>query len=486
MSSTCDAQQPWLRSERHELQPSSIVKFVGENALNSQSAPSAQEIFAEEKAIVTTRTCFNHSVRKWFRWMGADAQPPRGAKSACGESGTPLTPRGAVTTLLTGTHGLWIEAGDLLHTAGLGVPCKVRRHDYCLPAARFAHAPPSETIWRRGITLVANEIHTDNFHHFNRDMLFISRMLARGTLNESDIGTVVLADGSEVAEWAVEHARAVLGPSLLRRTLLMPHRRTGGLPPRKARLSNESLLLSARGGAGGRAPRATAAPKYTCFEALLEKLVTDPVDRDDLRWLRRRAHLHCGHGGGGAAQSDDEGRRPDLLLLILRGDSSLGDRPTTARQVDNAAELRRALTSFARARGLRFAATSFGGMSYCEQVALAARARILVGVHGQGITNGQFMGDDGLVVELFHGGAQPYWSRFDYVGHQPLFLGAGRPYVAAPLAESACPMMRWKHVPSCRSFVNGTKVVQLLEEVTARLHGMGGWGLGAQPDPRLL
>ena len=94
---------------------------------------------------------------------------------------------------------------------------------------------------------------------------------------------------------------------------------------------------------------------------------------------------------------------------------------------------------------------------------LASEARILLGVHGQGITNGIFMHDESLVVELFHGGMQPYWRQFDNVGHQPLYLGAGRPYIAAPLAESECSMMRWKHAPLCPSYVNTTKVIDLLE-----------------------
>ena len=77
------------------------------------------------------------------------------------------------------------------------------------------------------------------------------------------------------------------------------------------------------------------------------------------------------------------------------------------------------------------------------------------------------MRDDGLVVELFHGGVMPYWTRFDSVGHQPLFHGAGRPYVAAALAESDCAMAQWKFNPKCRSTVNGSKLVHLIERARA-------------------
>ena len=92
-----------------------------------------------------------------------------------------------------------------------------------------------------------------------------------------------------------------------------------------------------------------------------------------------------------------------------------------------------------------------------------SRARLLVGVHGQGITNGQFMGDDGMVVELFY---PHHWRSFDMVGHQPLYRGAGRPYMAAPLAESSCSMMEWKHNPKCPSYVNTSRLEMALN--TAR------------------
>lgn len=461
-SSPCQSQPPpSFRRTSAFGRASPLIDFVGSSPSALDGTSSVQQLFAEEKAILTTRVCLEHASRHWFRWVDAHAQRTSG--SACTEGSTPTTPRGARTTLVTGTHGRWMDVGSMLDHAGISVPCAslqpqfLRRHDYCLPAARFAHASADAAVWRRGFALVANELHTENFHHFNRDMLFFARVLARGTLRETDVSHVILVDASELTEWAVEHARAVLGPTLAHRVLVMPHRRTGKPPPRKAQLSNVTVMMAA---ASGVLQPPTLAPKYTCFDATVEKLVTDPVDRDDLSWLRRRAYLHCGL---------DEFQRPDVLLLILRGDVSLGDRATTARQVENAAELKRASSTYAAGVGLRFMITSFGGMSYCQQVALAARSRILIGVHGQGITNGQFMQDDGLVVELFHGGAHPHWSLFDYVGHQPLYHGAGRPYVAAALAESTCEMMRWKHAPSCRSYVNTTMVIDVMRSALAQL-----------------
>ena len=299
------------------------------------------------------------------------------------------------------------------------------------------------------------------------DALFFSRVLARRWVPDDAISHVLITDGSDIVRWSAEQLRVVLGESLLQRVVFLPKRhassssRAQGEREReeqqlKASLSNHSLLpqppslllARLRGGESQRPPR------FVCFDAMVEKLVQDPVDRSDLAWMRARAYAHCGV----------EAATPRLLLLILRGEESLGDKPTTCRQVANPLELRHGLEKYASERGLRLHATAFAGMRYCEQVRLAASAQLLVGVHGQAITNGQFMRDDGVVVELFHGGTKPFWKAFDNVGHQPLYLGAGRPYVAAPLAETRCGMMQWKHQPSCKSYVNVSKLAEVLRQ----------------------
>lgn len=405
--------------------------------------------------------------------------------------------------MVTGVHGGWREDGS----AGISVPCSalqrrnLRLHDYCLPmSATFRHAPPEDTYWWHGTALVGNELHIDNFHHFNRDALFFARALSRSWLEDDEgsggersggeapggLTNIVITDGSNIVGWSAEHLRVVLGERRLRRAVFLPRRRA--LQPLKASLSNRTLVPPSRSAASQRAAAVGVAsswpPRYVCFDTAIEKLVTDPVDRGSLSWLRARAYEHCQVPAvpavafsalaasassptppSSSASSPSSSPPPRLLLLLLRGDPTLGDKPSTARQVANSEELRRAMHGYALERGLQLHVTAFAGMSYCEQVRLVAAAKVLVGVHGQGITNGQFMGDDGLVVELFHGGARPYWRAFDNVGHQPLYLGAGRPYAAAPLAESSCTtMMQWKHQPSCKSYVNTTRLLQLLRQ----------------------
>lgn len=310
------------------------------------------------------------------------------------------------------------------------------------------------------------------------DALFFSRLLARKWLPNDDITHVLITDGSDIAKWSAEHLRVVLGQPLLRRAVFLPKRhassssRAQGERERaeqqlKASLSNHSLLppasplpgrLRGSGSDTQRSSDTQRPPRYVCFDAMIEKLVQDPADRSDLAWMRARAYAHCRVDAEAKAARGS----PRLVLLILRGEESLGDKPSTCRQVANPSELRDGLGRYASERGMRLHVTAFAGMGYCEQVRLAASAAMLVGVHGQAITNGQFMRDDGVVVELFHGGVKPFWRAFDNVGHQPLFLGAGRPYVAAPLAETRCGMMQWKHLPSCKSYVNVSKLYEVL------------------------
>ena len=387
--------------------------------------------------------------------------------------------------MTTGMHGAWLEAGELatLPDGGASIPCAVlqqrrlRRHDYCLPAARFDHAPPSETLWVRGLALIGNELHISNFHHFNRDSLFFARSISRlGENASSRISQIVIVDGSDVNGWSTNHARAMLG-TLLSRTVFQPKSSGKALQQNKRDLSTATLLPASPSSSSSSGffrnvfasnNPSPAAPKYVCYESALEKLVTWPADRDDLAFVRQRAYEYCGVATAAekkpARASDCTkslfSRCERLLVLILRGFPP--DSPSTARQIANPSDVQKALGEYARTIGLTLHVTSFSGMTYCEQVRLVSAARILVGVHGQGITNGQFMADDGLVVELFHGGSRPYWTKFDNVGHQPLFLSGGRPYVAAPYAESSCSMMQWKHTPSCKSHINATRLVGLV------------------------
>lgn len=178
MPALCDAAAAFASSE-------ALTRFL---LHRSRSTASEQRVFNVEQAIVTTKVCTEvvprtGAAKGWFRWAPAGSSSDD-ALGTCSPGGAPKTPRGSLSTMLTGVHGGWRESQPWLEgeaKAGIVVPCedlqqrRLRPHDYCLPMApRFSHAPPEETHWWRGVALVGNELHIDNFHHFNRGGLAVS------------------------------------------------------------------------------------------------------------------------------------------------------------------------------------------------------------------------------------------------------------------------------------------------------------------------
>ena len=178
-------------------------------------------------------------------------------------------------------------------------PYGAPRHDYCLRTAPHALAAVDESVWVRGRLLIANEAHIENFHHANRDSLFLHRFVRRFK-DDVRVSGIAVAHAGDVADWVVEHMRAVLPPPLLRRTVWASHPRRP-LQSKKRRLSNASLLSlgsspplslgsspplhlpmdgSAEGDSPGRESDAAARhalasrpPRYVCFDAAAEKVV---------------------------------------------------------------------------------------------------------------------------------------------------------------------------------------------------------------------
>lgn len=161
--------------------PLDAAQWTPTIASKSPTATSTQLLDAAAKAIVTRAVCAELShgesavVKQWFRYTPPE-QVARRSDSSCTAGGAPRTPRGALTDMRTSINGAWAEAGKSRPTAGVSWPCaalqttRVRLHDYCVPLARFGHAPPNQTLWHRGVSLLGNEMHIDNFHHFNRDL----------------------------------------------------------------------------------------------------------------------------------------------------------------------------------------------------------------------------------------------------------------------------------------------------------------------------
>ena len=155
---------------------SDVRSFIGRARAG---AASEQRVFGAEQLIVTTNLCAELEpqtrrnttiVRRWFRHSPS---PRLEHKSDWCQD----TRKGQRTAHQTGVHSSWVETEQ---NVGIGVPCallqasRVIRHDYCVNMP-FGAAPEGEALWRRGLFLLGNEPHLENFHHANRDTLFFNR-----------------------------------------------------------------------------------------------------------------------------------------------------------------------------------------------------------------------------------------------------------------------------------------------------------------------
>lgn len=439
---------------------SSVEHNVVLDAMGGRTASqiSQQHVLPFEQILLTTNLCADVDVRtgaalRWYRHKpkGYVAQPSDWCRDQ---------KPGQRTRFTTHVHAAWNGS------AGISVPCStlqplnVLRHDYCLKATPFDTAP-SDAVWKAGVALIGSEAHIENFHHANRDTLFFHRFLRRFAAQLLQVNSLFVLHPGDVVDWVIDHLQAVLPADLIRRVIWAPHSRRG-IQPNKRSISNATLFDHLP------SPRSSDAyatdmrsKKAVCFMAAAEKLLTDTGDREDFQALRRRAYSRCGIHPPAPPPAER------YVLLVLRGEPDLQDSPSTARQIANPHEVQETLKQFAASTfgPIPVRTTAFARLSYCEQVRLAAGARLLVGVHGQGITNGQFLRNDAWALELFHGGKHPYWSSLEHIGHQPLYRAAGLRYMAAPLAESDCRMMEWKFDPRCKSYINPTRLHAVLNEL---------------------
>ena len=111
-----------------------------------------------------------------------------------------------------------------------------------------------------------------------------------------------------------------------------------------------------------------------------------------------------------------------------------------------------------RERCLRFRVVVFSELDYCGQVRACSSARVLIGVHGQGLSNSIFLREEAVVVEL----TTPKVKVVAGYGNQPLAEALGMRYAEGRLAEGPdekrCGITNWKIDPTCPSYVNVSKL----------------------------
>ena len=306
-------------------------------------------------------------------------------------------------------------------------------------------------------------------------MLFWGRVMRLG--DQVPVERLLVSNRETPLPWALALTKAVM-PERLTRGILWNvdgARQIKLKPGVRQNLSTEPVLPPTR---------------FVCFQAMLQKTLDYPNDALDIAHIRAAAYRSCGVVSDAAA--------PSYVLLETRGTSN-----TTSRRIANFGGTRELLRTYARKIGLPLEVKQFSSqMSYCDQVKVAANARLFFGVHGMAQENAMFMRPGSVLIELFHT-SYAAELRGGNVGREQLFRGSDMQYASAALLESDCSLWRgnehectcsaalspaarrpacsalacqsgWKFDPQCPSIVNLDKLATFLAAVTPHFTA-GGW-----------
>ena len=234
----------------------------------------------------------------------------------------------------------------------------------------------------------------------------------------------LLVSNSEIPmAWALAHTKAIMPERLTRGVLwnVDGTRRIKLQPGARRELSAAPILPPTR---------------FVCFEAMLQKTLDYPNDALDIAHIRAAAYRTCGVASDAAT--------PAYVLLETRGTSNM-----TSRRIANFDATRELLETYARKIGLPLEVRQFSSqMSYCDQVKVAANARLFFGVHGMAQENAIFMRPGSVLIELFHTSYASELRRGD-VGREQLFRGSDMHYASAALLETNCSFSARNIKPPC-------------------------------------
>ena len=194
----------------HELPHESLQDF----ARPDRSAGSKTREFPGQQLVFTTNVCLERLapyeaddailLGRWFR-LTASAQPPPVQGKVAWSCDPPRVSRDQMVPLVH-TSPPTVET-SLIGSAWLpdhlmSVPCPASGGLQLLNASRslncwspmtWRHAPAeNETAWLLGVTLTSNENHINNFHHWNRDLLFFNRFLTKKSAEQKCSGAVAV------------------------------------------------------------------------------------------------------------------------------------------------------------------------------------------------------------------------------------------------------------------------------------------------------
>ena len=319
---------------------------------------------------------------------------------------------------------------------------------YCRHIGSGSAEAPSKRI--PGVAVLLSELHANiNVGHAVKDLVFLAHVLveqraAVGT-NRSFTISAVIVDDLATATGNLSHGQQGFHYRKASIEALV----SGAEPPIRVIYLQQGALPDKED--FGREPEWRGASSV-CFDVALQKGFAYAGDWRGAALFREKVYARCG------IRAEEE---PDSVLIVVHGLASSGQ--TTRRWHDQKALVDSVRTRRFRAPGcndegagtngsaettisplagcrpLRVLVRAMGGLSFCEQAAMYARAKVVMAHHGASLANGYFLRAGSVFVEMNRQwramdpaakGTQ-FAHTFDGAGYAGLFLSSGVAYIGA-------------------------------------------------------
>lgn len=305
---------------------------------------------------------------------------------------------------------------------------KVHKYTHDLPSYKVVDVSGGPVLYRTGIALLLNEVHgNSNIGHAFRDTYFAAHILRHMAVDSILVKDPLSADPN-------------------------PHRKAA-MHALTSDSSTEIHWLPEM--------KDLSINKTKCFPVLLQKVEQFSGDVHAHEYLKHAAFKSCGISFK---------TRSDLILIVRHyGTRQWADRTSSY-----------FIKSFEQqrwARHLRVVETSFHNSSFCEQVDLLRRSKVVVAHHGAVIEgNGGFISHGGVVIEIVSQFVMDPTINRTYI---PLFEEArfrhaeatGTSAISAAVAYADTGKIDYYYDQRSRVLVNMTRWEMVLETLTEKFRG---------------
>jgi hypothetical protein len=303
------------------------------------------------------------------------------------------------------------------------------------------HLPRAPTHYFSGVAILLVELHAlVNIGHAAKDLLFLAHVLhsqhmAQATEHAFEISAIII-DDKAIATGNITHHQAWQYRYQSINALV-----AGMHPPMP-------IIVLQQG--------ATYAPSFgqehwwqgassVCFGAGVQKAMPYVGDFQSAEFLRQRIYSSC------AVDKEDNA---DQVLIVVHGLSSVAKDTRRWANLDllvetvTASPFRTAWCKESHCRALPVVTKAMTGLSFCEQVALYARSKVVIVHHGASLANGLWLRPLSVMVELNKQWSSSHSGRLEWspitfnAGYAAMFASTGVAYLGARVTYGQWPPKR--------------------------------------------